>query len=126
LADEQRETGPDEAPAGPVPEPYPGGGGARAPLESPAAASASLDERRIRVLDELMREVPFQVDAQGSITWLTKPWERLTGMLVSRWLGRPLWEAFHPEDRERARALLESAAAQRSLAPREELRLEAA
>nr|WP_240360569.1 ATP-binding protein [Pyxidicoccus caerfyrddinensis] len=127
MADEQRETGPDEAPAGPVPEPYPGGGGARAPLESAAAAAtASLSERRIRVLDELMREVPFQVDARGCLTWLTKPWERLTGMLVSKWMGRPLAEAFHPEDRERARALLESAAAQRSLAPREELRMEAA
>jgi PAS domain S-box-containing protein len=73
-----------------------------------------------------MREVAFQLDAQGRVSFLGRPWERLTGTLVGAWQGRPLVDVFHPEDRERARTLLEAVAAQRSLAPREELRIEAA
>ncbi|WP_246357017.1 ATP-binding protein [Pyxidicoccus fallax] len=87
---------------------------------------ASVEAQRARILDELLQDVAFQLDAQGRLSFLGKPWERLTGMLVASWLDRPLVDVFHPEDRERARRLLDAAASQRSLAPREELRIEAA
>ncbi|MFP2912538.1 PAS domain-containing protein, partial [Pyxidicoccus sp. 3LFB2] len=124
MADEQRETGHGDA-QGTVPdEPSSDGSDTLAsphPMVSPA--TSAVDAQRARILDELMREVVFHLDARGHLVMLGRPWERLTGMLVERWLGRSLVEAFHPEDRERARALLESVALQRSLAPREELRL---
>jgi two-component system NtrC family sensor kinase len=123
LADEQRDAGHLDARESTPDEPLTHDGERRASL--PPRASASVEAQRTRVLDELMREVAFHLDAAGHLVMLGRPWERLTGMLVSRWLGRPLVEAFIPEDRERAAALLESTATQRSLAPREELRMQA-
>jgi PAS domain S-box-containing protein len=120
VADEQREVGRDGAP-GPVPGPY-----SREPSPWGSAPDASAEAQRERILDELMQDVAFQLDAHGRLSFLGNPWERLTGMRVGAWLGRPLVDIFHPEDRERARALLEGVATQRGLGPREELRLEAA
>ena len=126
MADEQREAGREDA-HGTVPEPCTDDCGSSPLRAQPAPmASASVEAQRARILDELMREVAFQLDVHGRLSFVSKPWERLTGMLVGTWLGRPLVDVFHPDDRERARALLESAASQRSMAPREELRIEAA
>ncbi|WP_240359607.1 PAS domain S-box protein [Pyxidicoccus trucidator] len=126
MADEQRAAGHADAQDTVPEEPSPNGREPHAPshlLMRPP--STPVDAQRARLLDELMREVVFQLDARGNLVLLGRPWERLTGMLVERWLGRSLVDAFHPEDRERARELLESTAQQRSLAPREELRIEA-
>ncbi len=126
MADEQREAGHDDAQGSAPDAPMTHRGEPRSLqhlLVSPAGTA--LDAQRLRLLDDLMREVVFQLDARGNLVLLGRPWERLTGMLVGRWLGRSLVEAFHPADRERARELLEAAALQRSLAPREELRMEA-
>ncbi|MCP3136242.1 ATP-binding protein [Pyxidicoccus xibeiensis] len=92
-------------------------------VASTPEAGASLEASRSRLLGELLREVVFQLDTEGRLTWLELPWERLTGMSVGAWLGRSLADVFVPEDQERARGLLRSAAARPDAVTREELRL---
>lgn len=124
MADEQREAGRDLAP-GPVPEAYTDGRTPPPPGEPPALAlGISVEAQRYQLVGEMLREVVFHLDAQGRIALLGRAWERLTGMPPASWLGRSLLEAFHPEDRARARELLEAAAALRGASPPEELRLE--
>lgn len=79
--------------------------------------------RRLQVLEGLLSEVVFQLDAEGRVTYLGPGWEKLTGTLGAVFLGHPLVEAVHPPDRDAARALLESVAAQRLPDAHQELRL---
>ncbi|MCP3163568.1 PAS domain S-box protein [Myxococcus qinghaiensis] len=79
--------------------------------------------RRLQVLEGLLSEVVFQLDAEGRVTYLGPGWEKLTGTLRAVLQGHPLLEAVHPPDREAARALLESVSTQRLPDARQELRL---
>ncbi|QDF02181.1 ATP-binding protein [Myxococcus xanthus] len=108
MADEQRDAAVMDAPgkaSGTVPadmacELLP-------PMKSQAShAGSQAESERFQHLSELLHEVVFQLDAQGRLTVLGGAWARLTGTPVSAWRGRALLEAIHPEDRERAQALL--------------------
>jgi len=125
VADEQREAAVGNAP-GKASGAVPSGEGCAllAPMKPESRCPAGqVESERFQHLSELLHEVVFQLDAQGRLTLLGGAWERLTGAPVSAWWGRPLVDAIHPEDRERARALL--SAAPGGVAPREEVRVDA-
>ncbi|WP_426756671.1 ATP-binding protein [Myxococcus sp. Y35] len=120
MADEQREAAVMDAPGKASGEVSAGEGCALLPpmKPQPSFASNQVESERFHLLSELLHEVVFQLDAQGRLTLLGGAWARLTGTSVSAWLGRPLLEAIHPEDRARAQALLSAAPGAR-MPPRE-------
>src|SRR5687768_10314834 len=48
-----------------------------------------------------LRQVMFQTDLQGVLTFLSPNWQRLTGFGVHESIGTPLCDYVHPEDRSR-------------------------
>nr|WP_044278459.1 ATP-binding protein [Myxococcus stipitatus] len=121
MADERRDVGQVESPV-PVPETSAGGLSSRGVSSSSQDSAASM-ARRLQVLEGLLSEVVFQLDAQGRVTYLGPGWERLTGSLGAVFHGRLLVEAVHPVDRAAARVLLESVAGQQIPEARREIRL---
>lgn len=61
---------------------------------------------RYRSVVENAKGVLFQTDEKGLATFLNPAWEELTGLAVPASLGKDLLERVHPDDRERAAALL--------------------
>ncbi|AKQ69489.1 Histidine kinase [Myxococcus hansupus] len=124
MADEQREAAVIDAPekaSGVVPSGE--GCSLLTPMKpQPSLASSAVESERFHHLSELLHEVVFQLDAQGRLTLLGGAWERLTGVPVSVWQGRPLLEAIHAEDRDCALAVL--SAAPGAPAPRREVRVD--
>ncbi len=66
----------------------------------------SASERRYRELVESVREVVFQCDRSGNITFLNRAWSEILGYPVDESLGRPLADFLLAEDREEGRAML--------------------
>ncbi|MDF2446598.1 MAG: hypothetical protein K0S46_1834 [Moraxellaceae bacterium] len=63
-------------------------------------------EAQYRRVMNSVREVIFQSDLQGRLTFLNPAWEELTGFNVRESLGRTGASFVHPEDQERALAAL--------------------
>ncbi|HEX8821281.1 MAG TPA: PAS domain S-box protein [Archangium sp.] len=67
-------------------------------------------EHRYRLVVENLREVVFQLDAQGRWTYLSPAWTELTGFSAEECLGQRNMEYVHPDDHalchELGRALL--------------------
>jgi PAS domain S-box-containing protein len=55
-------------------------------------------ERRYRTLLENLKEIIFETDHSGRLTFLNPAWQHVTGLEVGASLGRNLLEFFHPED----------------------------
>jgi diguanylate cyclase (GGDEF)-like protein/PAS domain S-box-containing protein len=58
-----------------------------------------------RLLDGLEQAV-FHTGMDGRFTYLSRAWERLTGLAAAECLGQPLTALLHPEDRSGAEAAL--------------------
>lgn len=56
-------------------------------------------EARYRSVVESVREVIFQVDADGRCAFLNRAWHELTGFAVEASIGRPFVDYVHPDDR---------------------------
>jgi diguanylate cyclase (GGDEF)-like protein/PAS domain S-box-containing protein len=55
-------------------------------------------ERRYRLLLENLKEIVFETDDTGRLSFLNPAWKQVTGFEVGSSLGRNLLEFFHPED----------------------------
>ena len=55
-------------------------------------------ERRYRVLLENLKEIIFETDHSGRLSFLNPAWQQVTGLEVDASLGRNLLEFLHPED----------------------------
>ena len=55
-------------------------------------------ERRYRVLLENLKEIIFETDHTGRLSFLNPAWKQVTGLEVGASLGRNLLEFLHPED----------------------------
>lgn len=62
--------------------------------------SLSESEKRYRFLVNNLKEVVFQTDLQGIITYLNPSWKHLTGFEIEAALGVNCIEFIHPEDRK--------------------------
>ena len=66
-------------------------------------AALRASEAQYRSVVESVREIVFQVDADGSWTFLNPAWTALTEYTVEETLGRPFINFVHPDDRARIR-----------------------
>lgn len=64
-------------------------------------------EVKYRSVVENIKEVIFQVNQHGSLTFLNPAWKDVTGFTVKETLGAHFADYIHPEDRERHRDALE-------------------
>ncbi len=71
------------------------------------AALHDSEERHRAVLDNV-QEVIFQLTADGAWTFLNGAWTMLSGHSVAQTLGRGFLAYFHPDDREKCRAVLDA------------------
>jgi diguanylate cyclase (GGDEF)-like protein/PAS domain S-box-containing protein len=55
-------------------------------------------ERRYRLLLENLKEIIFETDDTGRLSFLNPAWKQVTGFEVGSSLGRNLLEFFHPDD----------------------------
>jgi PAS domain S-box-containing protein len=85
----------------------------------PLTAEVSLreSERRYRDLVEGARNVVFRLSDAGDIGFLNRTFETLTGWPAHQWLGRPLLDIVHPDDRARGAEALRRALAGESPIP---------
>jgi PAS domain S-box-containing protein len=72
------------------------------------ASRALLESQsRYREVVESVNEVIFQTDPRGRFTFLNQAWSHITGFPVDTSLGRSPVDFLHPDDRPRARGILE-------------------
>jgi PAS domain S-box-containing protein len=64
-------------------------------------------EKRYRELVEHLREVIFECDGQGRLTFLNQAWSETLGYSTTESLTRPIVDFIHEEDRTKALAVLE-------------------
>lgn len=72
-----------------------------------SAALQGSEERQRAVLDNV-QEVIFQLTADGAWTFLNAAWITLSGHPIAQTLGRGFLAYFHPDDREKCRAVLDA------------------
>ncbi|WP_428666506.1 PAS domain S-box protein [Runella sp.] len=65
-----------------------------------AQLSLSESEKRYRFLVNNLKEVIFQTDLHGNLTYLNPSWKQLTGFEIEDTLGTDCMEFIHPEDRQ--------------------------
>ncbi|MBM4200935.1 MAG: response regulator, partial [Gammaproteobacteria bacterium] len=70
------------------------------------AAALEASEIRYRSLVGSLREVVFQTDPSGCLTFINPAWTRITGLSVEESLGKTIVSFLHPDDRARFRRLL--------------------
>ena len=63
-------------------------------------------EKRYRELVEHLREIIFECDEQGHLTFLNQAWSAILDYPTADSLARPIFDFIHEEDRAIARALL--------------------
>ncbi len=63
----------------------------------------SASEQRYRSVVSSLKEVVYQVDAEGRLTFLSPVWEKISGYSPSTYLGGYIWNCLVDEDRERKR-----------------------
>jgi PAS domain S-box-containing protein len=68
-------------------------------------------ERQYRELVEGARNVVFRVSETGDLGFLNRTFETITGWPAHQWLGRPLLDIVHPDDRARGSEALRRALA---------------
>jgi len=76
-------------------------------IRSKNAALVQSEERYRSVVDTI-KEALFQIDAQGSWTFLNPAWTEITGFPVDQSLGTPFIDYVHPDDRQRNQTLFEA------------------
>ena len=64
-------------------------------------------EKRYRELVEHLREVIFECDGQGRLTFLNQAWSETLGYSTTESMTRPILDFIHEEDRTKALAVLE-------------------
>lgn len=62
-------------------------------------------KRRVEMI-ESVREAVFRTDGAGRLRFLNRAWSELSGFSVEQTAGRPLADFLHPDERERANAML--------------------
>jgi two-component system, NtrC family, sensor kinase len=67
-------------------------------------------EKRYRELVEHLREVIFECDGQGRLTFLNQAWSETLGYSTTESMTRPILDFIHEEDRTKALAVLEGQA----------------
>ncbi|NJO83279.1 MAG: PAS domain-containing protein [Blastochloris sp.] len=72
----------------------------------PAAISPTPPLAELHTVFDHLDEIVFQVDAQGCWSFLSQPWETLTGFAIEETLGKELVAFLHTEDRQQARECL--------------------
>lgn len=71
-----------------------------------AQLSLSESEKRYRFLVNNLKEVIFQTDLQGRLTYLNPSWKQLTDFEIEDAIGRVCLEFVHPEDQNKNRERL--------------------
>jgi len=71
-------------------------------IELRAAVEASLIEReeQYRSVVDNVKEVIFQIDAEGLWTFLNPAWREITGFAIADSIATPFLDYIHPEDRQ--------------------------
>jgi PAS domain S-box-containing protein/diguanylate cyclase (GGDEF)-like protein len=80
------------------------------PLDTPVIVENG-PQPDYRELVRSLRQVMFQTDLQGVLTFLSANWEKLTGFGVDESIGTPLTDYVHPEDRKRYQVYIASVTA---------------
>jgi PAS domain S-box-containing protein len=66
-------------------------------------------EERLRILNQLLTDVPWQARSDGAFAELQHAWENYTGQSWDQHAGHGWFEAIHPDDRGRVQATWSSA-----------------
>jgi two-component system, sensor histidine kinase and response regulator len=90
------------------------------------AAALQASEQQYRSLVGSLREVVFQTDPNGRLSFLNPAWERITGFAIERSLGEPLLSFLHPDEQLRFRKLIADVRLQRQDSFLEECRFRTA
>jgi PAS domain S-box-containing protein len=85
-------------------------------------ASPPPPEQRYPLVVENLREVVFQLDAEGRWTFLSPAWTELTGFAVEECLGRPALEFVHPAEHAHCQELAQALLARQKECCKHELR----
>lgn len=72
-----------------------------------AEESLAKSEARYRSVVDNIREVVFQTDTRGYVTFLNPAWEEITGHTVDDTVGRHFLDTVHPGDKAHIRAEIE-------------------
>ncbi|SOD97397.1 PAS domain S-box protein [Spirosoma fluviale] len=70
-----------------------------------ADQALKVSEKRYRSLVDHLKDIVFQTDLSGCLTYLNPVWQKITGFSVEEALGKPFLEFVFPDDRERNRYL---------------------
>lgn len=94
--------------------------------ERDAAAALRSAERRHRAVLDGVRDIVFQTDRSGVLTFLNQQWRRATHFSLEETLGRSILEFVLPEDREQIEHLLRGETADLTSGAMVELRFRSA
>ncbi|GAB3043763.1 PAS domain S-box protein [Spirosoma pulveris] len=72
-----------------------------------ADQALKVSEKRYRSLVDHLKDIVFQTDLSGNLTYLNPVWQKITGFSVEEALGKPFLEFVFPDDRVRNQYLCE-------------------
>lgn len=67
---------------------------------SKAEAALRESEKKYRSVVNNLKEIIFQTDINGQLTFLNPAWETITGFMISESLGQDFQDFIHPEDHQ--------------------------
>ena len=75
------------------------------------------NETRYRNVVDYIKEVVFQTDTDGNLTFLSPAWRRITGKSPEHCIGRPLWQCLDPRDQARKQQEFSDLVSGKAVAP---------
>ncbi|ADB37092.1 PAS domain S-box protein [Spirosoma linguale] len=66
-----------------------------------ADQALKISEKRYRSLVDHLKDIVFQIDTSGCLTYLNPVWQKITGFSLEETLGKPFLDFVFPDDRER-------------------------
>ena len=67
-------------------------------MKSATASDSDINEKKYKVLFELIPEVIYGLDLNGHITTLSPSFKKITGWETKQWIGKHFSGLIHPDD----------------------------